>query len=205
MLASITPLGERGRHNRFAVTAAAYGAGCVAGGIVAGAAAAAVGSAVRFLWEPPAGLIGAAVAVIAAVALAFDLHLRDLRLPTVRRQVDERWLDTYRGWVYGSGFGFQLGLGVVTIVTTAAIYAASALAVVSAAAGSAAGAVAIGVTFGTVRGASILLAVPVHDPARLRTLHRSLSRRAPAARTVTLVTHGAVVTAAFLVLGTVAR
>ena len=28
----------------------------------------------------------------------------------------------YRGWVYGLGFGVQLGLGVVTIVTTAAVY-----------------------------------------------------------------------------------
>ena len=34
MLSSITPLGERGRHNRFAVTAAAHIAGAVVGGAV---------------------------------------------------------------------------------------------------------------------------------------------------------------------------
>jgi hypothetical protein len=31
--------------------------------------------------------------------------------PSWQRQVDERWLTTYRGWVYGAGFGFQLGAG----------------------------------------------------------------------------------------------
>ena len=36
-----------------------------------------------------------------------------------RRQVNEDWMARYRGWAYGAGFGLQLGLGVVTIVTTA--------------------------------------------------------------------------------------
>ena len=43
--------------------------------------------------------------------------------PGPRRQVNERWLDDYRGWVYGLGFGAQLGLGVTTVVTSAATYA----------------------------------------------------------------------------------
>ena len=47
-----------------------------------------------------------------------------LRVPGPRRQVNERWLDEYRGWVYGLGFGAQLGLGVTTIVTSAATYVA---------------------------------------------------------------------------------
>ena len=38
------------------------------------------------------------------------------------RQVNERWLDAYRPWVYGAGFGFQIGTGLATYITTAAVY-----------------------------------------------------------------------------------
>ena len=34
---------------------------------------------------------------------------------------------TYRGWVYGVGFGAQLGLGFITLVACAAIYCAFAI------------------------------------------------------------------------------
>ena len=73
----------------------------------------------------------AALALLAVAGIAADLRLGDLRLPTVRRQVDNRWLNRYRGWVYGVGFGFQLGLGVVTVVTTSAVYLAFAAAMLS--------------------------------------------------------------------------
>ena len=53
------------------------------------------------------------------------------RLPGPRRQVDERWLHRYRGWVYGAGFGVQLGLGVATVVTTSAVYVMLAAAVLT--------------------------------------------------------------------------
>ena len=33
--------------------------------------------------------------------------------------VHEQWLTRYRGWVYGVGFGAQLGFGLVTIITSA--------------------------------------------------------------------------------------
>ena len=36
-----------------------------------------------------------------ALALAFDLELFGSRLPIHRRQVNERWLDQFRPWVYG--------------------------------------------------------------------------------------------------------
>ena len=49
--------------------------------------------------------------------LAVDLSNRTV--PGPRRQVDERWLDRYRGWVYGVGYGSQLGLGIVTVVIVA--------------------------------------------------------------------------------------
>lgn len=55
------------------------------------------------------------LAALAGLAgLALDLGLGALRLPGPARQVDEDWLARYRGWVYGAGFGTQLGLGVVT-------------------------------------------------------------------------------------------
>jgi hypothetical protein len=54
----------------------------------------------------------------ALVALALDLSPRPV--PGPRRQVDDRWRDQYRGWVYGLGYGVQLGVGVTTIVSSAA-------------------------------------------------------------------------------------
>ena len=53
-----------------------------------------------------------------------ELGVGGAHLPTNHRQVNERWLDDYRGWVYGIGYGFQLGMGVVTIVTSATTYLA---------------------------------------------------------------------------------
>src|SRR6185436_16220530 len=91
--------------------------------------------------------------VLAVAGVAVDLRLGGVRLPTVRRQVDDRWLTRYRGWVYGVGFGFQLGLGVVTVVTTAGVYLAFVAAALS---GSAAAGALIGAAFGVVRWLSIL-------------------------------------------------
>lgn len=62
------------------------------------------------------------LAVALGVAVAVDL--RPGSAPGPRRQVDERWLDEFRGWVYGLGYGTQLGLGVSTVVSSAATYAA---------------------------------------------------------------------------------
>ena len=44
MLTSITPLGEQGRGNRWAVTTTAYAAGCLLGGAVTGVALGSLGS-----------------------------------------------------------------------------------------------------------------------------------------------------------------
>src|SRR5204862_5037863 len=112
-----------------------------------------------------------AIAVLTVVALtgaAFDSHLAGLRLPTIKRQVDERWLQKYRGWVYGFGFGFQLGTGLATIVSSAAVYlmVVAAMLTRSVAAGA-----AIGAVFGTVRGVSILLVRRVAAYAEVRAVH----------------------------------
>jgi sulfite exporter TauE/SafE len=159
MLASIHPLGERARNSRFAVTAAAYAVGSVAGGALIGVIAGAVGS----WWAPPA-----IVAVGACVAAAWA-EASGVRLPGTRRQVNEEWMTRYRGWVYGAGFGFQLGLGVVTIVTTAAVYATVALAVV---AGSVTGGAVIGAAFGLARALPLIGVAGVEQADQLRAFHR---------------------------------
>lgn len=175
MLASITPLGERGRRSRWALTVSAYGCASLAGGAALGAL---LGTAGHLL---PTGstttrLLGFALA--AAVGLVLDARIGGLRLPTVSRQVNENWLSRYRGWVYGSGFGFQLGLGVVTIVTTSTVYLTFLLALLS---GSAALGAVIGAVYGGVRALPILALRNVHQPEQLRAAHRRLQAAAPAA------------------------
>lgn len=176
MLASIHPLGERARDRRWSVTVSAYVLGSTAAGALAGGVLGALGALV----DPGPGPTAALVAVLCAAALAFDLGIAGLRLPTVRRQVDEAWLDRYRGWVVGLGFGFQLGLGVVTIVNTAAVYLALALAALT---GSIAAGAAVGATFGLVRALVILTVANVHRPDHLRAaLRRTQAWRPRVAR-----------------------
>ena len=52
-------------------------------------------------------------------------------LPIHHRQVNERWLDQYRPWVYGAGFGWQIGTGLATYIKTAALYLLIVLATLS--------------------------------------------------------------------------
>jgi hypothetical protein len=99
-----------------------------------------------------------------AVGIAVDLGLGGLRLPTIHRQVNEDWLVRYRSWVYGLGFGVQLGLGVVTIVTTSSIYA---MLLASALSGSAASGAVIGGVFGFVRAAIVFTVAGVKRPEQL--------------------------------------
>lgn len=167
MLASIHPLGERARDRRWGVTVSAYALGSTLAGALLGALLGGAGSLLALGPGTTAGL----VLVLGAAALAYDLGLGGLRLPTVRRQVDKDWLDRYRGWVVGLGFGFQLGLGVVTIVTTAAVYLTLALAALSA---SPAGGAAVGATFGLVRALVILAVAPVRRPDQLRAALRRM-------------------------------
>src|SRR5690348_17211985 len=122
MLSSISPLGERARLARWGLTVAAYLVGSLLGGVAAGTACALVGSLVPRSWRasPVAALV---VAVAVVVGLVLDVRSRGGGPPSWRRQVDDAWLSRYRGWVYGLGFGVQLGAGVVTIVTSSTVYA----------------------------------------------------------------------------------
>jgi len=183
MLTSITPLGERGRGNRYAVTLTAYVVGCLLGGATIGLLLGLVGSLLPTL---PVLLLGAITCLVAALA--------DLRgwLPLGRRQVDEDWLATYRGWVYGFGFGYQLGLGVVTIVTSAATVAALVLALLTQ---SVLGGLAVGIVFGGARALPALMLGRADSHQELRRLAASLESHAglaARATTAALATAGAV-------------
>ena len=110
------------------------------------------------------------------VAAAMDLGMVGPALPHHRRQVDEQWLDQYRGWVYGLGFGVQIGNGLATYIMTAAVYLVVVLAGLT---GEPLVALGLGVLFGLTRGLAILLGVRLTTPDRLRAFHatfESLSR-----------------------------
>jgi hypothetical protein len=171
MLASITPLGERGRGARWGITVVAFVGGSTGGGVGVGAAGGTLGwvigmgvSPVNRLWIMVAALV---------VAVLLDLRIVPIRLPGPRRQVNEQWLQRYRGWVYGIGFGAQLGVGVATIVSTSAVYATLVAAVL---AGSPPRGALIGAAFGAVRGLAVLPARVVTDPAGLVRLDAGLRR-----------------------------
>jgi Cytochrome C biogenesis protein transmembrane region len=179
MLGSISPFGERTRNQRWWVTVVAYLIGSTASGVAFGAALGLVGS-VALSWMGTAArlaVLGAAV----GIGLALDLGAFGRSLPTVHRQVNEDWLHRYRGWVYGLGFGAQLGLGVATIVTTSAVYATWVAALLS---GSAAAGALIGGTFGLFRAAVLLLTVTARSPDRAYRIDGRMQRwAAPARRT----------------------
>jgi hypothetical protein len=191
MLTSITPLGERGRGNRYALTMTAYLVGSVLGGLATGALLGALGSLLPL--STTAALVAlAVVCLVAAVADATG------RVPSYRRQVDEDWLQRYRGWVYGGGFGFQLGAGVFTIVTSALTYAAMCAALLT---GSVAGGAAVMTAFAVTRAVPAVLARGVDTPDALRDLAAWLERRLPLARRASvgvLVVSGAVLGGAAL-------
>ncbi|MFZ0341105.1 MAG: hypothetical protein WAL31_02065 [Gaiellaceae bacterium] len=167
MLSSITPLGERSRKQHFAVTAVFLLVGASVAAAALGALLGGLGAQLPLSSSERLAALG----VAAALGLTVDL-LFPGGVPTHLRQVDERWLRRYRGWVYGLGFGAQLGVGVATVVTTSAVY----LTILGEAFAPSilAGAV-IGALFGGIRGASVLLAAQVDTPARLLDFHRRIS------------------------------
>ncbi len=80
--------------------------------------------------------------------------------------------------MYGAGYGAQLGLGVTTVVSSAATYVALLAALLTASAP--AGAIVLG-CYGAVRGLTPLAAAGVRSQRRLLEFHRRLARwRAPA-------------------------
>lgn len=197
MLGSISPFGERTRNQRWALTVGAYVAGSTLSGALLGWAVGLAGTpAVRLGFTSQARL--ALLLAIVAVGVALELGLLGgARIPTVHRQVNEDWLVRYRGWVYGLGFGAQLGVGVATIVTTSAVYATWAAALL---AGSAAGGSLIGATFGLVRAASVLTTARATTAASAYRIDGWLRRWETPSRVAAIAAQAAVVTAVALSL-----
>lgn len=191
MLTSITPLGERGRGFRWGVTLSFMLLGSTLGG-------AAVGVLLGLLGDATVGGASAEwrlylLAALLGAAFVIELGVGGLAIPTIRRQVDERWLNAYRGWVYGFGFGVQLGAGVVTIVSTASVYVTFAACWL---AGGALPGLAIGAVFGATRAATLFGARRVRDPHALQELGRRLRRWARPARRAALAAELALALAA---------
>ncbi len=184
MLSSITPLSERGRGHRYGWTSAWFVAGAVAGGTCLGAAMALGAWVMRALapWGTPTSLW--IVAVLALIAAASDAGLGGWSLPIHRRQVNEQWLDRYRAWLYGSGFGWQIGVGYATYLMTAALHAMVLVGVLTA---DPVAALASGVLFGTVRGLAVLLSASLRTPEALARFHRRFAAAAPLSRRLTVI------------------
>lgn len=180
MLASITPLGERGRRSRWGITVTAFLLGATLAGAAAGFVLGLLGSLVL---GDGIGAHARLLVLAGGLVVAVALELVPAAVPGPNRQVNERWLDEFRGWVYGVGFGAQLGLGITTVVTSAATYVAMFAAFLSADPGW--GALVFGV-FGAIRGVTPLLAVRVRGPEQLRDFHRRFERARGAVAPVSL-------------------
>lgn len=192
MLSQITPLAEAGRGQRFARTASWFIVGAILGGLTIGGAMAGVAIALS-----AAGLgQGTAIALIAGCALAgaaVDAHLLGFGPPFLRRQVNAEWLAKYRSWVYGIGFGWQIGVGVTTYVMTAAVALMTVLGALSA---NPWAALAIGVIFGLARGLAVLLGARVRTAPALYAFHRRFDAWAAPVRQAVIVAQLAVAVAA---------
>ncbi len=185
MLSSISPLGERARNSRWWLTTTAYLLGSLAGGLAVGALAALLGG---LLPDAVRSSRWTLVVVAGLLVVGLVLDLRNQRsVPSWRRQVDEQWLTRYRGWVYGAGFGAQLGFGLVTIITSTTTYAAVLLAALT---GHLGAGLAIGATFGVVRALPSLLMARVVDRADLHRVFIRVERWANPAGVVAKVALG---------------
>jgi hypothetical protein len=174
MLASISPFGERARHNRWWITvtwlaAAATLGGAVLAGLVAMAGQLVIGRPARHSYWWLAALACLAAALVDAVGWVLPPH----------RQVDEGWLTAYRRWVYACGFGLQLGAGVMTVITSAAVPLLFFLAFLGA--DPVLGAFT-GAAFGLARSLPVAGLAGIDTPIALRRRHQRLASAAPVAR-----------------------
>jgi hypothetical protein len=201
MLSSLNPVSEAARGNRFWLTACWYVAGALCGGALLGAGCALAASGYGRL-HTSSSLTWTVVLVAALVAVASDTAVFGRSLPDHPRQVDERWLGTYRRWIYAGGYGVQIGAGFATYIMTAAVYLVAVLAIVT---GAPLPAFVICLVFGAVRGLTILVTASARTPERLRAAHRRIGALAAPSLWVCVALSGAVaVLAAYLVGGVVA-
>jgi len=196
MLSQITPLAEAGRGQKYARTAGWFVMGATLGGLTLGAATAVAARAcaaagvthTAALWT----LAGCAIA-----AAAVDARVLGFAPPFVRRQVNEAWLQEFRPWVYGGGFGWQIGAGVTTYVMTAAV---PLLVVIGALSRSAVAALTLGALFGLARGLAVLLGARLHTQAALFAFHRRFDAWTEPVRRAVIAVQAAVAAAALWIV-----
>jgi hypothetical protein len=180
MLSSITPLAEQGRGHRYRTTACWFVVGSIAGGASLGLLTALLAAGLGAAGLSPTTL-GTLALIACLAAAASDASSIKFRLPVHHRQVNERWLDQFRPWVYGTGFGWQIGAGLATYVKTSAVYLMIALTVLT---GHPWLAVGVGALFGLVRGLAVILGRRITTPAALGDFHRRFMALDPRARQV---------------------
>ncbi len=175
MLSTITPLSERARGHSYRATTTWFVVGSTVGGLTIGVVMALLAGGVRAL-HLSSPTLGSAAIGAALVAFGSDLGIGGLRLPIHHRQVNERWLDHYRPWVYGAGFGWQIGTGLATYITTAAVYLMLTLGALTT---NPAVALALGTGFGALRGLAVLLTRNLSTPTELLAFHRRFAAAGP--------------------------
>ena len=168
MLSQLTPVGEASRGYRYRTTAAWFVVGAVVGGTMLGGVLALLAAGVAGFDISVTTALGIAAALAVAGA-AVDSGVLGIAPPVFLRQVNEDWLGRYRAWVYGSGFGWQVGAGVTTYIMTAAVFLTVAMGALTA---GPIAAFALGTLFGLVRGLAVLLTARLRTTADLFEFHR---------------------------------
>ena len=168
MLSQLTPVGEASRGYRYRTTAIWFVLGAVVGGATIGAVMAGLAAAVSAIGATSTALLGIA-AGLAVLGATVDSGVLGFMPPFFKRQVNEYWLSKYRAWVYGSGFGWQIGAGVTTYIMTTAVFVTVAFGALTA---GPVAAMVLGVFFGLARGLAVLLTARSRSTADLFALHR---------------------------------
>lgn len=160
---------------------ASTGAAAVVGGSLAG---------IRLLVLPEVDSRFALIVVAAVIllGLALDVRLAGRNLPGPRRQVNDQWLYRYRGWVYGIGFGVQLGIGFATVVSISSVYTVFAISLLAPSVMT--GAVIAG-TFGLIRSLPLLAVARVRTADQVVAIDGRLARWTTRARRYALVAEAA--------------
>jgi hypothetical protein len=180
MLSSIHPLGERGRHNLWWLTVGAFTLGAVLAGT-------AVGAGLGLVGRVALGSVAEADLLVATAAFALMAGILDIVRavpPGPERQVNETWIGAYRGWVYGGGFGLQLGAGFLTYIVTWGVFVVFLSQFLTA---SPTGGAVVGGVFGLGRSFTLLIAVFVDRPSRLTAFNRAIAAAGPNVRRVASV------------------
>ncbi len=187
MLSTITPLAEQGRGHRYRTTAAWFVVGSVIGGATLGMVTALLAAGVGPAAHASTSVLAAIAAAACVATLAADTRIGGFRLPVHHRQVNERWLDQFRPWVYGAGFGWQIGTGLATYIKTCAVYLMIVLAALT---GSPTTALLVGVAFGLVRGLAVFLGRNITSAAGLAAFHRRFMAADHVARAAVVACEG---------------